>query len=145
MLLQVLLHLDDLVRLGAVGILGAEAIVLEHLLHGLCLLLGRLAVGQSRMAQVDVSRRADVSVLLLVDFLQALHGGVALGLHPHLVLLLAALVQGLSFLAEPRIVSNVGTYEVVNLLCRAVMVRVGKLCQPRCCQLIVVCHNRLIV
>ena len=93
------------------------------------------------MAQVDVARRSGVGILLLVGGLQLLHGRVALRLQPHLVLGLAGLVQGSGLLQETGIVSRESLHEVINLLRRAVMVRVGHFGQPRSIQLNYICHS----
>ena len=141
MRLQVLLHLDYLVRLSPVGLAGRELEVLEHLGALLRLLLRGLAVGQPRVGRHDIAHGGDVSVLALVGGLQQRHHRVALRLQPHLVLLQAALVHGSHLLQHLRVLSLKVAHEVVNLLRRAVVVRVGQFGQPRRIQLIVVCHH----
>ena len=96
------------------------------------------------MSQVDVSEGADVAVLPLVGLGQLLRCRVALCLQPHLVLLQSGLVYGCGLLQHLRVVGLKGGHEVVYLLRRAVVVRVGQFAQPRSVQLIVVCHNRYV-
>ena len=128
--LEVLLHLYDLVGLGTLRLVGAELIVLEYLQTGLSLCLRWLAVGQSGVGGDDVAGGRHVGVLCVVGPVQAHHGGVALCLQPHLVLTLAALVQGRALLNEAGVVGGESLYKVVYLLCRVVVVSVAQIAQP---------------
>ena len=141
MRLEVLSHLDDFVRLGPLRIVGTELVVLKYLFAHLCLGLRRLVVWQSGMGVDDVAGCRHIGILPVVGGIQSLHGGVALCLHPHLVLLLAALVYGCALLQEAGVVGYERLHEVVNLLCRAVVMRVGQSSQPRCVQLFIVSHK----
>ena len=141
MRLEVLLHLDDLVSLCTVGIVGGEIEVLEHLQARLRLCLCRFALGQSCVTTQYVARAADVAVLALVGSLEQGHRRVALRFQPHLVLRLARLMQGSAFLVEHLVVGHERLHVVVNLLGRAVVVGIGQVAQPPVVELVVCCHS----
>ena len=65
---------------------------------------------------------AIIGILLLVGGLQLLHHGIHLRLLPHVVLLHAGLVYGLSLLQEHLVLGLKVSNGIVNLLCRAVVV-----------------------